>query len=62
MILYGPALYIGLSVVLLVLFVLNICTHGTTLGLFATGGLAMLTGYVAYRRRAAARRRGDGRR
>lgn len=60
MILYSPALYAGLSVVSLALFVLNICTHGTALGLFATGGLAVLTGYVAYRSRAA-QRRGGGR-
>lgn len=60
MIRYGPAFYTGLSAVSLALFVLNIFTHGTALGLFATGGLAVLAGYVAYRGRAA-RRRGDGR-
>ncbi len=37
------------SVLFLALFVLNVCTHGTTLGLISTGGLALLMGYLAYR-------------
>ncbi|MEE3753421.1 hypothetical protein [Mycobacterium intracellulare] len=47
--LYGPAFYTGLAVLVLALFVLNVCTHGTTLGLISTGGLAVLMGYLAYR-------------
>ena len=57
---YSPAFYTGLSVFFLALFVLNICTHGTALGLFGTGGGAVVTGCVAYRSRAA-RRRENGR-
>ena len=38
-----------MSVLFLALFVLNVCTHGTTLGLISTGGLAVLMGYIAYR-------------
>ncbi|EUA38458.1 putative membrane protein [Mycobacterium avium subsp. avium 2285 (R)] len=33
----------------LALFVLNVCTHGTMLGLIGTGGLAVVMGYNAYR-------------
>jgi len=47
--LYSPAFYTVLSVLFLALFVLIVCTHGTTLGLISTGGLAVLTGYRAYR-------------
>ena len=45
----APVFYAGLSVFFLALFVLNICTHGHWWGIFATGGLAVLNGYVAYR-------------
>ncbi|WP_244606141.1 hypothetical protein [Mycobacterium attenuatum] len=38
------------------MFVLNVCTHGTTLGLISTGGLAVLMGYTAYRVRSGKRR------
>lgn len=47
--LYGPAFYAVMSLLSLGLFVLNVCTHGTTLGLISTGGLAALMGYNAYR-------------
>lgn len=47
--LYGPAFYTGLAVLFLALFVLNACTHGTTLGLISTGGGATLIGYTACR-------------
>lgn len=46
---YGPAFYTVMSMLFLALFVLNVCTHGTTLGLISTGGLAVLMGYIAYR-------------
>ncbi|MDM4143157.1 MULTISPECIES: hypothetical protein [Mycobacterium] len=46
---YGPALYAVMSLLSLGLFVLNVCNHGTTLGLISTGGLAALMGYNAYR-------------
>lgn len=45
----GPVFYTVMSVLCLALFVLNACTHGTTLGLISTGGLAVLMGYLAYR-------------
>jgi len=38
-----------MALLFLALFVLNVCTDGTTLGLISTGGLAVLMGYVAYR-------------
>lgn len=47
--LYGPAFYTVLAVLFLTLFVLNVCTHGTTLGLVSTGGGAGLLGFNAYR-------------
>lgn len=47
--LYGPAFYTGLAVLFLALFVLNVCTHGTTLGLLSTGGGAVVIGFTAYR-------------
>jgi hypothetical protein len=46
---YGLAFYTVMFVLSLALFVLNVCTHGTTLGLISTGGLAVLMGYRAYR-------------
>ncbi|OBI90980.1 hypothetical protein [Mycobacterium sp. 1245805.9] len=46
---YGRAFYTVMSALFLALFVLNVCTRGTTLGLIATGGLAVLMGYLAYR-------------
>jgi hypothetical protein len=46
---YGLAFYTVMSVLFLALFVLNVCTHGTMLGLISTGGLAVLMGYMAYR-------------
>ncbi|MFP2990746.1 hypothetical protein ACK87K_08240 [Mycobacterium intracellulare] len=46
---YGPTFYTGLTVLFLTLFVLNASTHGTTLGLISTGGLAAVIGYNAYR-------------
>ncbi|ORB83013.1 hypothetical protein B1987_03225 [Mycobacterium kansasii] len=54
--LYGPAFYLVMSALSLALFVLNVCTHGTTLGLISTGGLAVLMGYTAYRVRSGKRR------
>lgn len=54
--LHGPVFYAVMSGVFLALFVLNVCTHGTMLGLISTGGLALLTGYVAYRTWSATRR------
>lgn len=47
--LYAPAFYPVLAVLFLVLFVLNVCTHGTTLGLISTCGGAALLGFNAYR-------------
>jgi hypothetical protein len=47
--LYGRWFYSALAVLFLALFVLNACTHGTTLGLISAGGLALLMGYLAYR-------------
>lgn len=47
--LYGPVFYTVMSVQFLFLFLLNVCTHGTMLGLMSTGGLAVLMGYNAYR-------------
>nr|WP_254848323.1 hypothetical protein [Mycobacterium sp. SP-6446] len=47
--LYSPALYAVVAVLSLALFLLNLCTHGTALGLIGTGGLAVLMGYLAYR-------------
>lgn len=47
--LYGPWFYSGLAVLFLALFVLNVCTHGTMLGLISTGGLAVLMAFIAYR-------------
>ncbi|OBF57678.1 hypothetical protein A5756_08595 [Mycobacterium sp. 852002-53434_SCH5985345] len=38
-----------MAVLFLTLFVLNVCTHGTTLGLISNGGLAVLMSYLAYR-------------
>ncbi|CKU36372.1 Conserved membrane protein of uncharacterised function [Mycobacterium tuberculosis] len=46
---YGPAFYSVMTVLFLALFVLNVCTHGSTLGLISTGGLAVLMGYIGYR-------------
>lgn len=46
---YSLAFYAAMSVLFLALFVLNVCTHGTALGLISTGGLAVLMGYLAYR-------------
>ncbi|MHA7649974.1 hypothetical protein ACX9NE_09530 [Mycobacterium sp. ML4] len=46
---YGRAFYLAMSALSLALFVLNVCTHGTTLGLIGTGGLAVVMGYIAYR-------------
>jgi hypothetical protein len=46
---YGPAFYTVMSLLFLGLFVLNVCTHGTMLGLIGTVGLAVLMGYNAYR-------------
>ncbi|MCV7351124.1 hypothetical protein [Mycobacterium parmense] len=47
--LYGLAFYTAMALLFLALFVLNVCTHGTALGLVGTGGLAVLMGYFAYR-------------
>lgn len=47
--LYGPWFYTGMAVLFLALFVLNVCAHGTVLGLIGTGGLAVLMTYLAYR-------------
>lgn len=47
--LYGPVFLAAMAVLFLALFVLNACTHGTTLGLVSTGLLAVLMGYRAYR-------------
>lgn len=38
-----------MAVLFLALFVLNVCTHGTALGLIRTGGLAVLMGNLADR-------------
>ncbi|UXA04436.1 hypothetical protein KXD96_15530 [Mycobacterium sp. SMC-2] len=46
---YLAAFYAVMSVLSLALFVLNVCTNGTMLGLVGTGGLAVLMGYSAYR-------------
>lgn len=46
---YLAAFYTVMCVLSLALFVLNMCTHGTMLGLIGTGGLAVLMGYSAYR-------------
>lgn len=46
---YSLAFYTVMSVLFLALFVLNVCTHGTMLGLIGTGGLAVVMGYLAYR-------------
>lgn len=46
---YGPVFFAAMAVLFLALFVLNACTHGTTLGLASTGLLAVLMGYRAYR-------------
>ncbi|MGD1173763.1 hypothetical protein ACKUVQ_10810 [Mycobacterium seoulense] len=46
---YGRAFYTAMALLFLALFVLNLCTHGTALGLIGTGGLAALMGYLAYR-------------
>nr|WP_255457207.1 hypothetical protein [Mycobacterium sp. Marseille-P9652] len=35
--LYGPVFFTAMSVLFLALFVLNVFTHGTTLGLIGTG-------------------------
>lgn len=43
------AFYTVMSVLSLALFVLNVCTHGTMLGLIGTGGLAVVMGYDAFR-------------
>lgn len=45
----GVAFYAVMAVLSLGLFVLNVCTEGTMLGLISTGGLAVLMGYRAYR-------------
>lgn len=45
---YLAASYTVMSVLSLALFVLNVCTHGTMLGLIGRGGLAVV-GYNAYR-------------
>jgi hypothetical protein len=47
--LYGPVLYTVMSALFLGLFVLNVFTDGTMLGLISTGGLAVLMGYLASR-------------
>lgn len=46
---YSLAFYTVMSALFLALFVLNVCTHGTMLGLISTGGLTVLMGYLAYR-------------
>ncbi|WP_090608742.1 hypothetical protein [Mycobacterium lentiflavum] len=46
---YSLMFYAGMATLFLALFVLNVCTHGTMLGLISTGGLAVLMGYLAYR-------------
>ena len=46
---YLAAFYTVMSVLSLALFVLNVCTSGTILGLIGTGGLAVFMGYSAYR-------------
>lgn len=46
---YGPAFYTVMSVLSLALFVLNVCSNGTMLGLIGTGGLAVFMGYGACR-------------
>ncbi|OBH89601.1 hypothetical protein [Mycobacterium sp. E2733] len=46
---YGRAFYTAMAVLFLALFVMNVCTHGTALGLISTGGLAVVMGYLAYR-------------
>ncbi|WP_345317441.1 hypothetical protein, partial [Mycobacterium paraffinicum] len=46
---YARALYTLMAVLFLAPFVLNVCTHGTTLGLISTGGLTVLMAYLAYR-------------
>ncbi|MGE2818247.1 hypothetical protein ACQI5H_24370 [Mycobacterium heidelbergense] len=43
----SPAFYTVMAVLSLALFVLNVCTNGTTLGLISTAGLAVLMGYRA---------------
>ncbi|OBA64136.1 hypothetical protein A5647_03535 [Mycobacterium sp. 1100029.7] len=47
--LYGPSFYSGMAMLFLALFVVNVCSRGTALGLIGTGGLAILTGLSAYR-------------
>lgn len=54
---YSLPFYAAMAVLFLALFVLNVCTHGTALGLIATGGLAVLMGYLAYRAWARASKR-----
>jgi hypothetical protein len=39
----------GMAVLFVALFVVNVCSHGTALGLIGTGGLAALLGFRAYR-------------
>ena len=60
---YSPWLYAGLSAICVIAFVINVITHGTALGLLATGGLAGLAAYQAYRtwgmRRRAEEKRDD---
>ena len=46
---YSLAFYAVMSALFLALFVLNVCAHGTALGLISTGGLAVLMGSLAYR-------------
>lgn len=46
---YSPVFYTAMAGLFLILFALNVFTHGTTLGLISTGGLAVLMGYMAYR-------------
>lgn len=47
--LYVRVFYTAMAVLNLALFVLNACTHGTTLGLIGTGGLAVFMCYQAHR-------------
>ncbi|ORB90279.1 hypothetical protein [Mycobacterium persicum] len=54
--LYGPAFYTVMTVLFLALFVLNVLSHGTALGLISSGGLAVLMGCTAYRVWSAKRR------
>ncbi len=46
---YRAAFFTVVSLLNFGLFVLNVCTNGTMLGLIGTGGLAVLMGVNAYR-------------